>query len=288
MDDTSPRSPKREPWPFLGEVEGRLREAVAEGKAAQAADGARPPEEDPQAEAARLRAKRREDRRRMTEIVRLATTDTLLRTTEYLAGRIDGWQIGNIDRARDPLAAVPALNRSIIQLTLLEERLDEGDEERAERIKAEAEAKVREERAAEAARQDMASQALRSETRRRVHDTVRAVSLACLKPSLAYHDRESLLDDAFGDFEDDTGDTYDGDPAEMAADILTRLAAFHYAPMDRPEEVPDLLTRRARLVALAREYLAGLEEPPVLDFDGPAPLPAMSPAPAECAQGPPG
>jgi hypothetical protein len=173
MDDTSPRRPTREPWPFLGEVEGRLREAIADGRAAQAADGAPPAKDDPaasdnqEAAAARLRAKRREDRRRMTEIVRLSTTDTLLRTTEYLAGRIDGWQAGNIDRARDPLAAVPALNRSIIQLTHLEERLDEGDEERAARIKAEAEAKVREERAAEAERQAMAGKALRNETRRR-------------------------------------------------------------------------------------------------------------------------
>src|SRR5579859_5872233 len=224
MDDGGPHNPKREPWPFLGEVEGRLREAVVEGKAALEAWDAEPAATDPAAEAARRRARRREDRLRNIEMVRLATTDTLLRTTEYLAGRLDSRQSGNIDRARDPLSAVPALNRSIIQLTLLEERLDESDEERAARIRQEAEAKAR-------ARQDKAGEARRSETRRRVHDTVRAISLACLEPSLTYHDRESLLDDVFGDFEEDTDGAYDGDPAEVAADILTRLAVFHAAPM---------------------------------------------------------
>jgi hypothetical protein len=126
MDDGRPHNPKREPWPFLGEVEDRLRQAVADGRAAQAAEDAQPAEESAEAEAARRRARRREDRLRMTEMVRLATTDILLRTTEYLAGRLDSWQSGNLDHARDPLAAVPALNRSIIQLTLLEERLDAG------------------------------------------------------------------------------------------------------------------------------------------------------------------
>ena len=85
MDDGRPHTPQHEPWPFLGEVEDRLRAAVVEGKAAQDAEDARPPEPDAEAEAARRRAKRREDRLRMTEMVRLATTDTLLRTTEYLA-----------------------------------------------------------------------------------------------------------------------------------------------------------------------------------------------------------
>jgi hypothetical protein len=288
MDDGGPHNPKREPWPFLGAVEGRLREAVVEGKAAQQAEDTRPPEEDPEALTARRRAIRREDRLRMTEMVRLATTDILLRTTEYLAGRLDSWQSGNIDRARDPLATVPALNRSIIQLTLLEERLDESNEERTERIKQEAEAKVRAQQAAEAAEQEKAGEALRGETRRRVHDTVRAISLTCLEPGLAYHDRESLLDDAFGDFEDDTDCAYDGDPAELSADILTRLAVLHAAPMAANEKLPDILTRRAHLVALAREYLAGLEGPHVLDTgDRPMSFAVASAAPAECAQGPP-
>ena len=282
MDDGGPHNPRREPWPFLGEVEDRLRAAVAEGKAALAAETERQAETDAEAEAARRRARRREDRLRMTEMVRLSTTDILLRTNEYLAGRLDSRQSGNLDRARDPLAAVPALNRSIIQLTLLEERLDESDAERAERIRQEAEAKAR-------ARQEKAGEARRSETRRRVHDTVRAVSLACLEPSLAYHDRESLLDDAFGDFEEDTGGAYDGDPAELSADILTRLAAFHCAPAERPEQVPDILTRRARLVALARDYLGGLQGPPVPDTgDGPMSFAPVLAGPAECAQGPPG
>ena len=118
---------------------------------------------------------------------------------------------------------------------------------------------------------------------------MRAISLACLEPSLSYHDREALLDDAFGDFEEDTGGAYDGDPADLAADILTRLAAFHAAPLAAPQEVSDILTRRARLVALAREYLAGLQGPPVLDTgDGPVSFAPASAMPAECAQGPPG
>ena len=287
MDDAGPHNTRPEPWPFLGEVEGRLREAVAEGNAALTAEDAEPPLDDPEARAARQRAKRREDRRRMTELVRLATTDTLLRTTEYLAGRLGSWQVGNIDRARDPLAAVPAINRSIIQLTLLEERLDESDEDRAERIKAEAEAKARADAAAMAAQAEKAGEARRSETRRRVHDTVRAVSLACLEPRLDYHERESFLDDAFADFEDDMEAAYDGDAAELSADILTRLLDLHAEQGDRPSEVRDILTRRARLVALAREYLAGLQGPAVLDADArEISVPALA-VPAECAQGPP-
>jgi hypothetical protein len=287
MDDARPFEPKHEPWPYLGKVEARLREAIAEGKAEVAAELAEPPEPDPEAEAARRRARRREDRLRNIEMVRLATTDTLFRTTEYLAGRLNSWQAGNIDRARDPLAAVPAINRSIIQLTLLEERLDESDEERTQRIKAEAEAKARAAAAAAAERDEKAGEARRSETRRRVHDTVRAISLACLEPSLDYRDRESLLEDVFSDYEDDTGDSYDGDPAQLAADILTRLLDLHAEQMDRPGAVPDILSRRVRLVALAREYLAGLQGPHVLHADGPAlAAPALA-IPAECAQGPP-
>jgi hypothetical protein len=124
VDDARPSNRKGEPWRFLGEVEAQLREAVVEGKAAQAAKDALPPADPPEAEDARRRAKRREDRLRMTEMVRLATTDTLLRTTEYLAGRLDSWQAGNIDRAPDPWPPCRRSNRSIIQLTLLEERLD--------------------------------------------------------------------------------------------------------------------------------------------------------------------
>jgi hypothetical protein len=221
-------------------------------------------------------------------MVRLATTDTLFRTTEYLAGRLDSWQAGNIDRARDPLAAVPALNRSIIQLTLLEERLDESDEERIARTRAEAEASVRAATAAETAQDEKAGEERRRETRRRVHDTVRAISLACLEPSLDYRNRESLLGDVFADFEDDTEVTYDGDPADLAADILTRLLDLHAERSDRPEAMPDILSRRAHLVALAREYLASLQGPAMLDT-GHRPIPAAPAltAPTECAQGPP-
>lgn len=286
MDDAHPFE-KQEPWPYLGKVEARLREAIADGKADLAAELAEPSLPDPEAEAARRRARRREDRLRNIEMVRLATTDTLFRTTEYLAGRLNSWQTGNIDRARDPLAAVPALNRSIIQLTLLEERLDESDEERIQRIKAEAEAKVKAAAAAQTERADKEGDARRSETRRRVHDTVRAVSLACLEPSLDYRDRQSLLDDVFCDYEDDAGDAYDGDPADYAADILTRLLDLHAEQVDKPAAVPDILSRRARLVALAREYLAGLQGPHVLDADAPIPVVPALAVPAECAQGPP-
>ena len=50
-----------------------------------------------------------------------------------------------------------------------------------------------------------------------------------------------------------TGDAYDCDPAELSADILGRLLDLHAEQADRPGKPPDVLARRTRLVALARE-----------------------------------
>ena len=258
---------RREPSPLMGEVEGRLRDICTNGAE---------PWNDP------LEV-RRETRRRDMEILRLASMESALHTTEYIAGRLPGWKRGAFETVRDPLASLANLNRSIIQITLAEDRFDESGEERAARIKAEAEAKAKAEQAAEAQRAYSASQRRRAENKRQVQSAVRAITLDSL--DLDYEDRETLLDALFLDFDLQDGN-YGRDPADIVAELCARLDVTGGAPdgeaVSTGDTPIDPATRRARTLAMAREYLDALKPAAVSDDDRSAPILV-----AARAQGPP-
>ena len=77
-----------------------------------------------------------------------------------------GWKRGAFETVRDPLGSLATLNCSIVQITLAEDRFDESGEERAAWIKADAEAKVKAEQAAETARLDAVREDRRMENKR--------------------------------------------------------------------------------------------------------------------------
>src|SRR6185437_5157690 len=109
---------------------------------------------------------RRAGRRRDMELLRLASMESAFHITEYIAGRLPNWKKEALEKLDNPGAALANLNHSIIQITLAEDRFDETREERAERIKAEAEAKATAEREAEAARLQAEATLRRAENKR--------------------------------------------------------------------------------------------------------------------------
>jgi hypothetical protein len=202
-------------------------------------------------EAERRRAMRREVRRRDLEIARIAALEAALTTTEYIAGRLPNWKLSVFEHVRDPIASLANLNRAVIQLTMAEDRFDESDGERAERVKAEAEAKVRAEREAETARAYTEAQIRRAENKRQVQQTVRAVTISSLK--LPFASREKLLAELFAELEAE--DVYGDDPAETVADVCVRLGIAANA------DLKPILERRAALAALARTPYRGPARP---------------------------
>ena len=225
---------------------------------------------------------RRADRRRDMEILRLASMESAIHITEYIAGRLPNWKKEALEKIGNPAAALANLNRSIIQITLAEERFDETSEERLARIKAEAESEVRARHEAEAARAQAEATLRRAENKRRVKGLVRAVSLSSIR--LPFSEQQKLLDDLFRDLddEDDAVSAYNGDPAETAADLCLRLGL---GPKDINSKT--ILERRTALAELTRAHLEALRGKPEAE-DDPAPDGAVvSFAQAAKAQGPP-
>ncbi len=259
MTGTNPpdrEAEQRKPSPLVEVVADRLREVTAAAMAdPDCAEAVGATHAD---EAERRRAMRREVRRRDIEVARIATLEAALHTSEYIAGRLPNWKRDVFEHVRDPVASLANLNRAIIQLTLAEDRLDESDAERAERLKEEAEAKVRAEREAETARAYTEAQIRRAENKRQVQQTVRAVTLSSLK--LPYASREKLLAELFEELE--TEDLYDDDPAETVADLCVRLGIAANGADLKP-----ILERRAALAALARTHIEALRGPHDIDAD---------------------
>src|SRR5271170_2936607 len=145
---------RREPSPLVGEVEGRLRDIVQNGA-------------EPWNDPAEMR---RETRRRDMEIMRLSAMEAALHTTEYICGRLPNWKREPFEKITDPVASLANLNRAIVQITLAEDRFDESAEERAQRIKTEAEAKLR-------AKSDAERTLRRVENKRQAQGAIRAIAL---------------------------------------------------------------------------------------------------------------
>jgi hypothetical protein len=171
------------------------------------------------------------------------------------------------------------LNTSIVQIVLCEERLDETDEERIARIKAEAEAAARAvERAAER-RNSAEAQMRRSENRGQVRLAVSEITLAHLGPDSLIRSR--WLDKFLADLDRDKA-AFDRDPARLVAEITSRLGL---APTLSPEDKARFAERREDLFTGARDYLDtlwpdGADDPDDCDI-------ADSSAPPVRAQGPP-
>jgi hypothetical protein len=256
---------RRKPSPFVAELAAR-QQAIVQGAE---------PWNDPV-------ERRRADRRRDMEILRLASMESAIHITEYIAGRLPSWKKPALETIDNPVAALANLNRAIIQITLAEDRFDETGEERAERIKAEAEARVKAEREAEAARACTDGQIRRAENKRQVKSLVRAVSLSSIR--IPFDQREKLLDDLFRELEDeaDAVSAYNGDPAETAADLCLRLG---FGPKEINSKL--ILERRAALVAVARAHMEALQGAPELKVDEAAADGAVVRFTQAKAQGPP-
>jgi len=243
--ETSNQDSSREPWPFAAEMADRQRDIAKNG-----AEPWNAPVEQ-----------RRAARRRDMELLRLASLEAAFHITEYIAGRLPNWKKEALEKIDNPVAALANLNRSIIQVTLAEDRFDETSEERVERVKAEAEAKARAEREAEASRLQAEATLRKAENRRQVQGTVRAITLSSL--NLSYYDREKLLAGLFQELERDNA--YDRDPMDTAVDLCVRLGI---GPKDKDKAGPNqLLERRTALAALVRAHLEALHGPHPLDAE---------------------
>jgi len=232
----------------MAEVEGRLRAIFQAGA-------------EPWNEAAEVR---REARRRDMEILRLSAMESALHTTEYIAGRLPAWKCGAFEHVKDPLASLANLNRSIVQITLAEERFDENNEEHAARLKSERDASEKAEQNARAQSAYTASQQRRADNKQRVQSAVRAITLDSLE--LDYNDQAALLDDLFLGFDLDDGD-YNRDAAGLVADFCARLGLAATTSEDNEDEPVDPATRRARTLAMAREYLEAVTPADAADKD---------------------
>jgi len=261
---------RRQPSPLVGEVEERLRDIAQNG-----AEPWNAPLEE-----------RRATRRRDMEILRLSAMEAALHTTEYICGRLPSWKREAFETVSDPIAALANLNRAIVQVTLAEDRFDETAEERAARIKAEAEAKVRAEQAAALARTDADRTLRRAENKHRTHGAIRAIALDYIR--LPRGDREDLLGKIFAIW--DAEDAYDGDPAEIVADACAQLALTSRivpaAEIQTPDGKIDPIARRKRLLAFARTYLDLMKPADPADDRDEDGLSDPSVPPAQ-AQGPP-
>jgi hypothetical protein len=227
----NPQQEHRQPATFAEQVEERLRDIGMRGAE---------PWNDPV-------EKRRATRRRDMEILRLAAMEASLHVSEYICGRLPVEKHYALEHVDNPVAALANLNRSIVQLTLAEDRFDESSAERAARIAAEAEAKLKAEAAAEAER----VQARKAETKRQVHKTVRAITLSTLK--LPFFDREKLVRDLLAEL-DEIG-AYDGEPEDIIADLCVRLGT---EKQDPAKHAAAHQARKAPMIALARAHLAAL------------------------------
>lgn len=261
---------RRQPSPLVGEVEERLRDIAQNG-----AEPWNAPLEE-----------RRATRRRDMEILRLSAMEAALHTTEYICGRLPSWKREAFETVNDSIAALANLNRAIVQVTLAEDRFDESAEERAARIKAEAEARVRAEQAAAAAHSDAERTLRRAENKRQANGAIRAITLDYIR--LPYGDREKLFDDLFREL--NANGAYDADPAETVADICHRLAIVPKIVPDAQIQTPDgkidLAARRKRLLAFARTYLDLMKPADPADDRDEDGLSDPSVPPAQ-AQGPP-
>ena len=229
---------------------------------------------------------RRERRRQDMEITRLMSMDVAARIAETFAGRLPEYNAPLLARIKDPVSALATLNRSIVQIAMYEDRLDETTEERTARIVAEAEAKVKTERAAQAQRDRTAAQIRRVENRRLVQYAVREITLPSLD-AWSFGQRARLFDRLF-DRLDKEPDRYDMDPAQVVAEIVDSLGLAANLTAIGKDTLAAAAERRKHLAAAAREQIAALSGPDPTDTgdDGPAVLPPQSTPPAH-AQGPP-
>jgi hypothetical protein len=267
MDGTQPPNDKivREPpSPLVAELEGRLRDIGRNGAE---------PWNDPV-------EKRREARRRDLEIMRAVSVEAAVRLTEAMAGRIPSWECPLFQDIKDPIGALAKLNRSIIQLVLAEEQLDETVAERTARIVAEAEARMKAERDAAARHDYTQSQIRRSENRRQVQHAVCEITLAEYR--LLPSERERMLTKLFADLDKDAN-RFEHDPALVIADVASRLGL---TPTLSPADKHRLAKRREQRVAVARDHLEALRGEHPIDDDRDSDDESSS-APPTRAHGPP-
>jgi hypothetical protein len=204
---------------------------------------------------------RREERRRSLETMRGTSVEAGIHLNDAMAGRVEPDKRPLFGQMADPVSSLADLNRSVIQLVLCEERLDETDEERIARIKAEGEAKARADQRAADRREHAQSRACRSEHRGQVRFAVSEITLAKLHPVL----RSRNLDKFLADLDRDKA-AFDRDPAQLVAEIISRLGL---APILTQEDKAHFEKRREDLFTGARDHLDALWPKTTAQAQGP-------------------
>ena len=162
----------------------------------------------------------------------------------------------------DPTLALTRLTRSLRQISALEDKLDEDDEERATRRAAEAEAREQAKRREEASRRETAES---PELKRRKFGIRHAMRnlLVDADPGLGHMRRERLLDDLFSDYEV-YDPTYAAAPAEIMLE-LCREAEIDPAPgtdddedTAADDEDAPVIRDEAQALAVIWRYLAAV------------------------------
>jgi hypothetical protein len=222
------------PSPYLGEALERQAEIVAGAEPWKAA-----------------REKRKEDRLRDLNIARAISVEADVRLNEAMAGRIQSWECPLFKEMKDPISSMAKLNSSIVQIVLCEERVDETDEERIARIKAEGEKNARAAERADYRQTQVQSEVRRSQHRGQVRLALSEITLDRLGLNPM---RTRWLDKLLADLDRDRA-AFDRDPAELVVEITSRLGL---APKLTPEKKTELEARRDDLFAGARDRLDAL------------------------------
>ncbi len=145
----------------------------------------------------------------------------LQRLTDYIKGDLSEAQSEPFARLTDPAAAVTKLSQSIRRIVALQDKLDQDDETRETRRKAE-----------QAARRQQAATEAHEDKKETIRKAVRNIHRDA-EPDQAMADREQLLDDLFRDYEDHFD--YEGDPAEIVAQLCHELGLDWIPPDDEDD-----------------------------------------------------
>jgi len=205
----------------------------------------------------------REERRLRRIAVLEQVCDINVRAAERL-GKYIGGELSEIEsqpfaRLADPFTALTRLSQSIRRIVALQERLDEDDETREKRLKAERAARERAIQAQAAERRRQAGQDEFEEKKDTIRQAIRN-AYRDINPNVALADRESLLDDLFRDYEDHFN--YEGDAVEIVAELCGELGIGYLDDEDdgdvdlSPEE-----RAKASAIRFAEDYMNALRPP---------------------------
>jgi len=247
------------------------------------------PESEAESAADAARAARRAWRLGALDRACQLNLNTAERLSAYIAGELSPEESQPFAQMQDPCLALARVTSAIRQAVALAEKIDEDDETRQIRLKAEREARDRKEaaeaagvRAEQARREAGLANAPLERKKQLIRHAVRNAHRDA-EPDLDFEERESLLDDLFEEYE--AYDDYSGSDAEIVARLCQDLKLIPLPSDDDEAEDGDADSTGDEewdsLVAMARRYLVAIAPTD-------APGKTAQSDPAARAQGPPG